>query len=366
LSSDVNSLNDTLDLTILDSGNPSHAVIFARCNADIAIARLPFEKLAELDATRKTIEEALYGRGEKPTAQQLTQFGQDLFDFVIRDDVKTLYTLLPSTHVRIHLLSDSPKLQGLPWEYFQVPGTVSGPHPSRSVVRIVKTIGVPPPVSLKFSQQVRVLFAYANPQDQATAVSWDDVRQSIDDSFTWSREKYSLEIINEVTKQSLLKALNEKDFDIFHFSGHGTVVAGVGRLILNDGEDKSAYVTAEDLAGIFRGRAIWLAVLSACHTASGNFTDDFSVISETLVKEGIPAVVANQMPVYNQTMAPFVGTLYSQLLKHGDLDQAVNQARVTLAKLLGSSDLAPGEEATLDWGVPTLYRHVAASKMFES
>jgi CHAT domain-containing protein len=191
------------------------------------------------------------------------------------------------------------------------------------------------------------------------------VQRSIHNSLNLHPDKYGLDIINEVTSKGLLNVLNTKDYDIFHFSGHGTVVGGKGRLILNNGDDQSAYVTGEKLAVTLRGRDIRLVVLSACHGASGNFTDDFSVIAKTLVEEGIPAVVANQMPVYDDTIAPFVGTLYSQLLKHGDLDRAVHQGRVALSTAFDDESLAPEEGAPLDWGVPTLYRHISASRMFK-
>jgi hypothetical protein len=356
-------MSDTLDLVILDSGAPTNAVVFARCGPDVATAKLPFDQsLRELDDFRQVVEQALYGNEGKPTVRQLDDFGHKLFRYLIRGDVLKLYTVLPKTHVRILILSDCPTLQVIPWEYFQEPGQSGA---TRSVVRVVKTIGVQSPQSLGPSDHLRVLFAYANPLDQEARLDWDSVRTSIDQSLSWHRDKYTLDIVNEVTKASLIQTLNAKKFDIFHFSGHGTVVGGEGRLILSDGNQHSAYITSTKLADTLVGKGIRLVVLSACHGASGNFADDFSVIAKTLVERGIPAVVANQMPVYNDTMAPFVGTLYIQLLDHGDLDLAVHQGRLAIKNVFGDDSLAPVQEANLDWGVPTLYRHISAARMFE-
>lgn len=356
-------MSDTLDLVILDSGATTNAVAFARSDANVATALLPFDDdLRVLDEFRQTIEKALYGSGGKPTVQELEDFGYKLFRYLIRGDVLTLYTVLPKTHVRILILSDCPTLQVIPWEYFQEPGQSSA---ARSVVRVVKTIGVDPPKTLSRSDHLSVLFAYANPQDQEQ-LDWDGVRASIDQSLNWHRDKYSLDIVNKVTKVSLIQTLNAKKFDIFHFSGHGTVVNKVGRLILNNDNNQSSYITGPTLADALVGKGVRLVVLSACHGASGNFADDFSVIAKTLVERGIPAVVANQMPIHDDTIAPFVGTLYIQLLDHGDLDFAVQQGRLAIKSVLEDATLAPVQEATnLDWGVPTLYRHISASQMFE-
>jgi len=90
-------------------------------------------------------------------------------------------------------------------------------------------------------------------------------------------------------------------------------------------------------------------VLSACETAAGDFASDFSVMADGLVRCGIPAVVANQFPVENGSIANFVGALYHELLQSGDIDLAVSEGRVALAVEV---------ESFIDWGIPTLYRHV--------
>jgi len=84
------------------------------------------------------------------------------------------------------------------------------------------------------------------------------------------------------------------------------------------------------------------------------------VVAEALVSNGIPAVVANLLPVPETSVASFVGAMYAQLLNTGDIDLAVNSARLKLSIEL---DVPP--DATLEWGIPTLYRHIAGSKVFE-
>ena len=88
------------------------------------------------------------------------------------------------------------------------------------------------------------------------------------------------------------------------------------------------------------------------------FADDPATID---TGSGIPAVVANQLPVPDATVATFVGALYEELLRSGDIDLAVTEGRIRLAVDLGSSP-----KAVLEWGIPTLYRHINGAQVLES
>lgn len=135
-----------------------------------------------------------------------------------------------------------------------------------------------------------------------------------------------------------------------------------GCLILTDRHtNKSSRLKAEELGMILNNRGIRLVILSACDTAAGNFNDNFAVTAAALVRYGIPAVVANQLPVPDSTVATFVGALYEKLLECGDIDLAVSEGRIRLAVDLGTTP-----DAVLEWGIPTLYRHIASAKVFQA
>ena len=95
------------------------------------------------------------------------------------------------------------------------------------------------------------------------------------------------------------------------------------------------------------GRGIRLVVLSACETSKGDTSQPFAAIAESLVRAGMPAVVANQLPLKNETVATFVGPFYSKLVLSGDIDQAMCEGRISLA-----TELDNGNDATLEWGIP--------------
>lgn len=357
-------MTDTLDFTILDSGSQERVVALARSGSDLAIARIPCgNELKQLIDFRQRIDRALRRMEKYPRVQELTDYGHRLFSFCVRDDLERLYNRLPANHVRMHIFSDRTEIQALPWEYMQDPNRVPGPQRERSVVRIIPTIGREAPAPLAFGQKVRVLFVSADPVDQET-VSWPELKESIERTFAarLPADRFTLEAIEGATRTGLAQMISQRQFDIFHFSGHGEVRNGTGCLILTDRRtNKSSGLKAEELGVILSNRGIRLVVLSACESSAGNFADDFAVTAAALVRCGIPAVVANQLPVPDQTVATFVGALYEKLLECGDIDLAITEGRIRLAIDLATS----ADDAVLEWGIPTLYRHIAGAKVFQ-
>ena len=355
---------EIFDLAILDA-SPLEAVAYARCNSDIAISRLSFgTTFNELTEFRNRIDRSLRGKEtERLAVTELTAYGHKLFNFCIKNELTELYSRLSNGQVRIHILSNQPEMRAIPWEYWQEPAHTPGPRLDRSVVRIVPVIGQPPPPPLEIKDRVRVLFASAEPIDQE-AVSWTDVRDEIESTFRARLNrigKFEFKAIDGTTRTGLLDAVTQESFDIFHFSGHGEVVKGIGHLVLTDRKTrKSSRIRADELGLILGNRGIRLAVLSACETAAGDFKDDFSVVAEALVRAGVPAVVANQLPIPDKTVATFVEAMYRELLNSGDIDRAVGEGRIRL-----SIDLGGSTDAVLEWGIPTIYRHIAAAQILK-
>ena len=354
-------VEDVLDLWFLDSGRKSTAVVCARSALDLAVANVPCGKeLDQLTAFRQRIDQALRRKVDAPTPAELREFGHRLFRFTIRDELKSVYDRLPPTPVGIRIFSNRSDLQAVPWEYLQEPDRAPGPRVDRSVVRIVRTGGGKPPDPLSLTENVRILFVAADPIDQR-GVSWTDLQLTIERKFKARlRNRFDLKVVEGASEEDLRTNLQEFDCDILHFSGHGEVANGEGQLVLVDHRtNKSTYLPARRLALLVRGRGVRLVVLSACETATGDFQDDFAVTASSLVREGIPAVVANQLPVPNETVASFVGALYGELLLSGDIDRATSEGRVALAQQLDSP-----RRASIEWGIPTLYRQIGGAQLF--
>lgn len=357
-------MDDKFELSILDSGDPTRVIAVARRGYDLAIEPLACSTLQDLVNFRTRLVAAAHGESRRPSSADLAQFGLMLFDFTIRKKIKTIYDRLPSSHIRIHIHSNHAELQSLPWEYFQQPDTPPGPNTSRSVVRVVPTIGVELPAPIKFGKKVRILFVYADPIDQG-AVGWKDIKASIESEFNARmKDLLILEVVEGATRESLLDAINGGTYDVFHFVGHGRVIAnGVGQLLLKHQKTKkSDPIDATELGIVLKNRGLSLTMLSSCSTAAGDFSTPFAVISKTLVECGMPAVVANQFPITNSVAAIFSSDFYKALIRDGDIDKAMTSGRVRLA--IGKA--ASGGEAQIEWGIPTLFRHAGADRLFIS
>lgn len=356
-------MSDILDIAILGAEKGlEQASVMARHGFDLALAQVNCVPIiSELKAFRDRIERIILGREEHLQSRELRQYGERLFNFLMCGDVARLYERLPNLHIRLNLLSNAPDLQNLPWEFAQEPRGLTGPNILRSVVRIVPTIGLNAPSPLALSDnKIKVLLAWAEPVDQ-DLVSWSNVKEVVEKTFhnADSSASFELEVIDGTNRRNLIAALQNHEYHIFHFSGHGVVRNGTGHLVLHNRRNESDFLRADELGSVLRGRGVRLAVLSACDTAAGDFKNDFAITAETLVRVGIPAVVANQLPVFDSTVADFVAALYETLLKTGDVDRAVGEGRLRLAHMYENSS-----HAILDWGIPTLYRHLAASQIF--
>ena len=169
------------DLTIVDSGDPSRAVAIARTGYDLAIEPLSCSDIRLLTDFRTRLV-AVSSGGGRPTVQQLHEFGQSLFNFIVQLAIHRVYNRLPESHISLQIFSNRPDLQALPWEYIQQPGKKPGPNALRSVVRIVPTIGIECPRPLKLGKTVRMLFVHAEPKGES-AVAWEDIKESIEREF---------------------------------------------------------------------------------------------------------------------------------------------------------------------------------------
>lgn len=70
-----------------------------------------------------------------------------------------------------------------------------------------------------------------------------------------------------------------------------------------------------------------LVFLASCETATGSTMAAFRSLAAQLVNAGVPAVAAMQGQVKMGTARQFTQTFYRQLLKHGLVDLAANEAR---------------------------------------
>ncbi|MEO8673156.1 MAG: CHAT domain-containing protein [Tahibacter sp.] len=352
------------DLFLLDVPKTKGVVALARRGADTAIERVSLDAtLGELIDFGRLIGKAVTGNAQRPSAVELDDFGQRLFNFLFRGSLLQLYSRLPQGPVSMQMLSDRSELREVPWEYLTTPDRMPAPHRERSVVRVHPTCGVYGPTPKKASEKIRVLFVSADPMDQA-GVDWSEIKAVLDRTLVAQMPgEATIDVVEGATRAGLLDILARRNFDVFHFFGHGDLRGGVGHLVLQDSKTgKSDFLSAEDLAVALAGKGVQLAMLSACLSGAGKYDDDFGLIATALIRAGIPAVVANQYSIPIKSIAPFVGAVYTLLAQGAGIDQAVANGRVALKVGLAGTT---GNNAVLEWGIPTLYRLADVQHIFE-
>lgn len=164
------------------------------------------------------------------------------------------------------------------------------------------------------------------------------------------------------TLKDVVQALSERT-DVFHFSGHGRFTEdglgpalgstiGAGEIVLTDEKGGPVYVPADRFAELLRGKGIRLAVLNACEGARRDGYQVWSGVAAALLKAGIPAVVAMQLPVYDDLAAELGGAMYRALVAGLCVDEAVVMGRIAMR----AAALKDKERRDCrDWAAPVLY-----------
>jgi hypothetical protein len=358
-------MNDQpMELFVLNGFAPHQAVALARRGPDIALARLDLNdpEIQSFIGFSDRVEKVALG-GARPSAQELDDIGDRLFAHIFKGDVRRLYDRLPSGQVSIQIATDEPDIQRIPWEFLRPVDKQPVPHRERCVVRVLPICAPSDPLPSKPLKKLRVLLAVADPVDQE-GVTWQDVEQSIRRAVeAQTQDLATLTVIPGATADAVLKALDERSYDVFHFLGHGCVINGEGRLLLVDvATRKSDYLTAGQVATALAGQGLKLVILSACLTGAGDIQEDFGPVANALLRAGIPAVDANQTSIPTKSVAPFVGALYQRLLKDGNIDTAVMSGRVALQFELRKT--IAQNSAVVEWGIPALYRLPGGAQLF--
>jgi CHAT domain/Effector-associated domain 7 len=256
----------------------------------------------------------------------------------------------PRCRIRVWVDANASELHAIPWELLQEGYgmlSASADTPFSRYLQAWEEWGNP----VKDST-IRVLVVISNPNDLGTKYSLPPVdmgleEQTLRNAFpNVGQGELCIEFLPApVTLAKLETALRDKSYHILHFLGHGAYSAKQQQAALYmQGDDGNAQrVTDDDLTGMLArlGAPPHLIFLAACQSAQSTTLADYqSAVRSTantylglgpkLVSIGVPAVVAMQDTVTTATARQFSGVFYKQLLKHGVVDLATNEARSSL------------------------------------
>jgi hypothetical protein len=278
----------------------------------------------------------------------LAEQGEALWEWLFPPPVERLYraalaTVAPSGGVRLRLRIDPPELAVLPWEMAYDPER--GCFPALSTrTPVVRYVGLPfRPTPLASPTPVRILFVSSSPHGLPRLdVAGEKARLLDALADLLSGERVVVDVLEgRATVEALQDALRG-DYRILHFGGHGRA----GTLLLEEEDGLAHPVGAEALAVLLGDSGVSLAVLNACETGA-QAGGPFAGVAPSLVRAGLPAVVAMQAPMPDASAKRFSRTLYAALADGLSLDAAVTEGRKAVALYTGMDQP--------DWAIPVLY-----------
>ncbi|HEX4965769.1 MAG TPA: CHAT domain-containing protein [Thermoanaerobaculia bacterium] len=292
-------------------------------------------------------------------------FGGRLFEAAFNGEVRScLRSSLDEAHhqdaglrIRLHL-TDAPELNDLPWEFLLHPAlnrflALSAETPLVRYLALPETIrplGVKPPLE--------VLTVISSPTDYPqldVESEWRRLQESLQD--LEGRGLLVLRRLESPTLAHLQRWLRRETCHILHFMGHGGFNPNTedGLLLFSDEKGRGREVTGQALGTLLHDhRPLRLAVLNACEGARASRSDPFAGVAQSLVRQGIPAVIAMQFEISDVAAIDFAHELYAAVVDGYPVDAALAEARKAL--------FFAGHE--LEWGTPVLYMRSLDGRIF--
>ena len=292
-------------------------------------------------------------------------FGAALFDAVFTGDVKACFrssldeVRRQNAGLRIRLRLADPSVADLPWEFLY----------NRSVNRfialsvhtpLVRYMDLPEriqPIAVK--PPIRVLVMISSPSDYPALdveAEWTLLNDSLADRI--AAGQIAIERLAGASLESLQHRLRRESYHIFHFIGHGEFDQALqeGVLILESENKRGHKVDSQFLGMLLHDHeSLRVAILNACEGARTSRTDPFAGSAQSLVQQGIPAVIAMQFEIANDVAGRFAHEFYGALADGYPIDASLTEARKSI--------FAAGRE--VEWGTPVLYLRAPDGRIFD-
>ena len=250
-------------------------------------------------------------------------------------------------------------LWGLPWEYLhdgRKPLALSNVWIQRVPrgLRAIKARRTPLPL--------RILVVVSSPlgvADLDTEKEIAVIQDALDPAVVDGQVELDF-LESEVTLEALAAKVRDWPCHVIHYTGHGGRDPHTGEtfLAMEDEEGKTVPATgAKLLRALRRARNLRLVVLSGCLTAQMADRDALRGVATALLEGKIPAVLAMQYSVLDESAIKFAKTFYTALGRGECPEAALCEARRDLS-------FARGDERA-DWGLPALYLRTPAMRLVD-
>ena len=264
--------------------------------------------------------------------------------------------------VRLFLSPSAPSLHSLRWETLRDPSDGSSLMTSEHILfsRYLSSSDWSP-VQLRPKTDIRALVAIANPSDlDEYRLTPIDVKSELS---TVQQNMAGIPITalasgGKATLFNLTDNLRE-GFDILYLICHGSFKATEPWLWLEDESGKSHRVEGTEIVARIRElpRRPQLVVLASCQSSGEGATAESgdanvqAAIGPLLAEAGIPAILAMQGNITQETVSQFMSKFFQELFRDGQIDRAVAVARGRVRD-------------RIDWWVPVLFMRFRSGRIW--
>jgi tetratricopeptide (TPR) repeat protein len=296
------------------------------------------------------------GRNIAENAKLIRDFGKELFNSVFAGEILGYYKshVKDKEHIRLKLFfkKDEPELLRIPWEFIFDGDNFLSALPSVSLLRVIE--GISSKAREKVKGKIRMLAIVSSPLDleshQRLQIEREQmlILQAVDRAVAANRMEIEFE--DEASLRNIQGRLEEEEYHIIHYTGHGkySYKEDKGYLLLEDDSGNSRKVDNETIANLLAGYpSLRLAVLSGCQTAKTSGIEAFRDLSTPLLHKGIPAVISMQYSIADESAMNLAKKLYTDISEETPIDLALTRAR---------KELFLNESAgAVDFATPVLY-----------
>ncbi|WP_254173505.1 CHAT domain-containing protein [Planktothrix pseudagardhii] len=307
-----------------------------------------------------------------PPLLSLVELGQQLYHGLFQGTLRDSWTCAQAISqnrrelLQLRLGLKGRRLSSLPWEVLH-----AADRPIATGTDVVFSRYQPGMNSIlhtqvrKPNQPLKILIAIAAPTDQDTLHLKREVLHLQEELRRENgRSRNTLEpttpdiqltILEQPDREQLTQALEQGQYQVFHYAGHSNLGASGGELYLvSRRTGLTETLSGDDLAGLLVNNGVQMVVLNSCRGAYGNtpnVSDDTAQLNlaEYAVKRGIPGVLAMAERIPDDVALTLTRLLYRNLNQGYPIDLSLSRARQGLISSYGSHQLY--------WALPILYLH---------
>ena len=307
---------------------------------------------------------------EEPVSQSslnLVALGQQLYNALFQGSLRDSWMMAQAIAqnqrqvLRLRLGLKGTRLPRLPWEVLHAGDRPLATGTDVAFSRYQLSTGLMRPghrLPSQPHQPLKILMVIAGPSDQESLELVQEashLQEELKSRYPSEPPAIQLTILEQPGREQLTQALEQGQYQVFHYAGHSNLGDSGGDVYLvSNKTGLTETLNGDDLAGLLVNNGVQLAVFNSCrgaYTAASDSPENGKErnLAEALVKRGIPGVLAMAERIPDEVALTLTRLLYRNLNQGYPIDLSLSRARQGLISAYGSNQLY--------WALPVLYLH---------